>query len=134
MLKFVAGLFIILHGLVYLLYSGHSWRLFELRPEMAWPDGSWAFSKALGDEITRRLTSAMYIIVALGFVAAGMGLLANQGWWRTLAFGAAALASILIILLWDGKMRMLDAQGAIGLLINLAILAVAALTRYPSIP
>jgi hypothetical protein len=34
MLRFIIGVFIVLHGLVHLLYFGHSRRLFELQPGM----------------------------------------------------------------------------------------------------
>jgi hypothetical protein len=129
MLRFVAGLFIVLHGLVYLLYSGHSRRLFELRPGLAWPDGSWAFSKLLGDEATRTLASVSYILIAIGFVAGGIGFLTGQSWWRPVVVGAAAVSAILIVLFWDGEMKMLDAKGGIGLLINLAILASLVILR-----
>lgn len=51
MLRFILGIFIVLHGLVHLLYAAHSRRLVELRPEMIWPDGSWAFSKLLAHSL-----------------------------------------------------------------------------------
>jgi hypothetical protein len=124
MLSFLSGLFLIAHGLVYLLYAGHARRMFELRPGLSWPDGSWAFSKTLGDEGTRSLVIISYGLVALAFVAGGIGSLAGQGWWRPVVIGAAVTASALILLFWDGKMDMLDAKGGIGLLINLVILAV----------
>ena len=41
-------LFLFLHGMVHLLYAGHSLRLFELRPGLSWPDSSWAFSRLGG--------------------------------------------------------------------------------------
>ena len=50
MLRFIIGVSIVLLGLVHLLYFAQSRGLFELRPEMVWPEGSWAFSKLLGDE------------------------------------------------------------------------------------
>ena len=53
MLAIIMGIFFVLHGLVHLLYAGQSRRLFELRPKMVWPDGSWAFSQLLGDEIDK---------------------------------------------------------------------------------
>ena len=129
MLRFITGPFVVSHGLVYLLYSGHSWRLFELRPDMAWPDGSWAFSKLLGDEVTRTLTGISYILVAIGFIAGGIGLLTSQSWWRPVVVGAAAVSTVLIILFWDGEMQKLDDKGGIGLLINLAILASLVILR-----
>lgn len=125
------GVFLVLHGLVYLLYSGHSRRLFELRPDTAWPDGSWAFSKLLGDEVTRTLASVSYILVAIGFVAGGIGLLTGQSWWRPVVIDAAAISVVLIVLFWDGEVKMLGAKGGIGLLINLAILVALLITQWP---
>ena len=49
-LRLVAGVFVVLHGLVHLFYFAQSRRLFELRPGLVWPDGSWAFSKLLGEQ------------------------------------------------------------------------------------
>jgi hypothetical protein len=43
MIRLIIGIFLLLHGLVHLLYFGQSARYFDLRPEMIWPDGSWAF-------------------------------------------------------------------------------------------
>lgn len=71
MLSFFIGIFIVLHGLVHLLYFGQSRRLFELRPGMDWPDGSWLFSRLFSDETTRTLASVSYIIAAIGFVVGG---------------------------------------------------------------
>jgi len=38
MIKIGIALFLILHGLVHLLYLGQSRCLFELQPDMEWPD------------------------------------------------------------------------------------------------
>lgn len=116
------GVFIILHGLVFLLYFGQNQRLFELRPGMVWPDGSWAFSKLLGDSAVRKLASIALILAATGFVTAGLGILLSSTWWRAVVVGAAVFSSLIIILFWDGKLHKLDDQGGIGLLINIAIL------------
>jgi hypothetical protein len=131
MLRFVVGAFIVLHGLVHLLYFGQSWRLFELQPEMVWPEGSWAFSKLLGDEATRLLASISCILAAIGFVAGGTAILVRQAWWRPVVVGAAAFSAVIVILFWDGKMQKLDDQGGIGLLINIAILVAVLILRWP---
>lgn len=124
MLKFIIGAFIVLHGLVHLLYFGQSWRLFELQPGLVWPDGSWAFSKLAGDKTTRRLASAACILAAIGFGVGGAGLIVGWLWWRTVVAASAVFSALLIILFWDGKARRLDDKGGVGLLINLGILAV----------
>jgi hypothetical protein len=130
-LRFIIGVFIVLHGLVHLLYFGQSWRLFELQPEMVWPEGSWALSKLLGDEATRLLASISCILAAIGFVAGGTGILVRQAWWRPVVVGSAAFSAVIFILFWDGEMQKLDNQGGIALLINIAILVSVLILRWP---
>jgi hypothetical protein len=122
MLRFIIGTFFVLHGLVHLLYFGQSRRLFELRPGMVWPDGSWTFSKLFDDGATRWLAGICCIVAAVGFVAGGIGILVVQPWWRPLVIGSAMFSALIYILFWDGKTTKLADKGGIGLLINLAIL------------
>jgi hypothetical protein len=121
-LNVIVGLFFVLHGLVHLLYSGHSQRLFELQPGLSWPDGSWAFSRLLGDEGTRMLAGAACVLAAVAFAAGGIGLTAGQTWWRPAIVGAAAFSTAIYLLLWDGAPQMLDGKGGIAVLINIVIL------------
>ena len=130
-MRIVLSIFLILHGLVHLLYSGHSWRFFELQPKMMWPDGSWAFSKLFGDDATRLLAGVAGVVAALIFVAGGVGLIAEQGWWRSVAVGAAIFSILLYILTWDGKMHDLDDQGGVAVLINLALLVALLIVGWP---
>jgi hypothetical protein len=122
MLRILSGLFLVLHGLVHLLYFGQSLRFFELTPGMVWPYGSWAFSKLLGDHSARVLAGIACALAAFVFVAGGIGLITQQGWWLPLTAGAAVFSSLIFVLFWNGKLHRLDNQGAIAVLINLAIL------------
>jgi hypothetical protein len=117
----IIGLFIVLHGLVHLLYLGQSLRLFELQSGMVWPEGSWASSKLLGNEATKLLASTSCVLAAIGFVAAGIGILVGQAWWRPVVVGSAAFSTVVFILFWDGELQKLADKGGIGLLINIAI-------------
>lgn len=132
MLKVVISLFLVLHGVVYMLYFGQSWRLFELQPGMSWPDGSWALSRLLSNEPVRLVASVACVVAAVGFILGGAGFFLEQAWWRALIVSAAVFASVAFVLLWDGTARALDNQGAIGLLINLAILAAVLVFQWPS--
>jgi hypothetical protein len=127
------GIFIVLHGLVHLLYFGRSWRLFELRPGMIWPDDSWAFSKLLGNGTTRTLASAFCVVAALGLAAGGIGILFRRDWFHPVTVGAAVFASGIPVLFWDGKLKKLDDQGFIGLLINVTILILVLILRWPDL-
>ena len=133
MLRILVGVFFILHGLVHLLYFGQSSRFFELQSGMIWPDGSWAFSRFLGNANVRNTASIFLIIVALGFAAGGTGLFLKQDWWQPIVVAMAIFSSVIYILFWDGTMQSLDNKGGIGILINLAILAVLLLFQYPSL-
>ena len=134
------GAFIILHGLVHLLYFAQSQRIFELRPGMVWPDGSWAFSRLLGEKSTKLLASALCLLAAHGVmfylgpvfrIAGGIGLFFGQAWWRNVSVAAAAISILLYILFWNGKLQKMDDQGGVGILIDIAILAVIVLFQWP---
>lgn len=130
-MNIILGLFLIWHGLIHLIYAGHTRRLFELRPGLTWPDGSWLFSKLLGDEIIRATAMVLLTVSALGFVAGGLGLFLGQDWWRLTVTGTAILSSLIYLAFWNGKFQALDQQGALGILINLALVVSVWILRWP---
>lgn len=131
MIKFIVGAFLLLHGLVHLLYFGQSARLFELQPGMVWPDGSWAFSKLLGEGATRTLAGIFCVLAAAGLVIGAAGIFFSQPWWRPVVVSSAAISGTLYILFWNGRLQHLDNQGGIGLLIGGAILAAILVFHWP---
>ncbi len=131
MLRFISGAFLVLHGLVHLLYFGQGWRVFELQPGMVWPDGSWAFSRLLGDEAARLPASISCIVAAIAFVVGGTAIFARQAWWRPVVVGAAVFSAVIYVLFWNGKMQKLADQGAIAILINAAIVVAVLVFRWP---
>ena len=131
MARIVFGVFVVLHGLVHLLYFGQSARYFELQPGMVWPDGSWAISRFLGDEAARKLASVLLVVAAAGFVAGGAGVLVKQAWWRPVMGVVAMFSSAGYVLFWDGAWQKLHDKGAIGILINVALLAAVLVSRWP---
>jgi hypothetical protein len=131
MIRILFGIFLVLHGLVHLLYTGQSARAFELQPGMTWPDGGWAFSRLIGNATARNLAGILLVVAAVGFVAAGAGLFAKQAWWRPAVIGAAVFSSLIYILFWDGGWQHLDNKGGIGILIDLAIVATLFIFHWP---
>jgi len=134
MIEVLTGIFLLLHGLVHLLYFGQSARRFELQAGMTWPDGSWAFSRLLGEKNTRRLASIACILAATGFLIAGVGIFFGQSWWRAAAVAAALESGVLYLLFWNGRLEHLDRQGGIGLLIDLAIVAGITVFEWSLLP
>lgn len=131
-MRFIIGVFMVLHGLVHLLYLGQSQRFFELQPGMVWPDGSWVFSRLVGDATARLLASISCALAAAGFAAGGIGILVGQAWYRPLVVGSAAFSAIIFIFFWDGVMQKLHDKGAIAILINVAILVAVLVLRWPN--
>jgi hypothetical protein len=130
-IKVVAAVFLVLHGLVHLLYLGQSAGLFELQPGLHWPDGSWALSRLLGDNGTRTLAGIFCLLAAAGFVLGAAGIFFGQAWWRTAAAVSAAFSGVLYLLFWNGRVERLDQQGGVGLLIDAAILIAVLVFRWP---
>ncbi len=122
-MRIIFGIFIILHGLVHLLYFGQSLRFFELQPGMTWPDGSWFLSKFLSAQAMRMFFAVLCIIVAAGFILSGIGLLFSIGRWRTLLVTTTALSLLTFVLAWNSQLQNLDDQGGYSVLINIMILA-----------
>ena len=127
------GIFLVLHGLVHLLYFGQSNRFFELQPGLVWPDGAWTFSRLLGDDTTRLMAGAACGLAAAGLIIGGAGLLLGQVWWRPVVVSVAVFSSILYLLFWNGKMQQLPNQGAVGILINIVILAAVLVLQWPNL-
>ena len=131
MIKLLFGIFIVLHGLVHMLYFGQSGRYFELQEGMTWPDGSWAFSRLLGEAGTRNLASVLLVLAAVGFVAGGIGVFAKQAWWRPAIVVASIFSSAIYLLFWDGGFQHLDNKGGVGILINVTLLVALLVFRWP---
>ena len=131
MIRILFGIFIVLHGLVHLLYFGQSTRFFELQPGMVWPDGSWALSSIFGGAATRNLASGLLILAAVGFAAGGLGLFLKQAWWQPVVISSAVFSSTIYMLFWDGAMHSLDNKGGVGILINLAVLTAILIFHWP---
>lgn len=116
------GIFIVLHGLVHLLYFGLSQKYFDLdKPLEGFPERSWAFSSLMGDSTTRSVASALYMLATIAFVLSGISILFQADWRNSLLIGAAIFSSLVIILFWDGKFQRMPDKGFLGVLINIAL-------------
>ena len=131
MWQVIIGILLIIHGLIHLIYFGQSARLFEVKPGLTWPDGSWAFSKITGAKATRNLAAASCVLAAVGFIIGGVLLFAAQGWWRPAVIASAAFSSVAFILLWDGKTQNLSEKGGINIAINTGILLSLLWLQWP---
>ena len=127
----ILAVFFVLHGLVHLLYLGQSAGWWELQPGLTWPSGSWLLSRFLSDDTVRLAAGFLCVLAALGFGTAATGLVLDQAWWRRAVASAALVSTLLYVFFWNGQVERLDQQGAVGILINAAILVVTLAFRWP---
>lgn len=122
------GIFLILHGLVHLLYFGLSRKLFDLgQPLAGWPERSWLFARFVDGATTQRVASFFFLISVLIFAIAGFSVLLRAEWWQTGLIVAAVVSSLTIFAFWDGTLQRLPDKGFVGILINVALVAVVLL-------
>ena len=129
MLRFLAGIFVILHGLVHLWLVTLSLRLGEFKTDMGWTGESWLLSGFVGSSPLRIVASAGFILATLLYLVSGVGVLAQADWTRTLLLVSAAFSSLLLLIFWDGNPEMIVQKGLIGLLINIAVVVVVLMQR-----
>jgi hypothetical protein len=98
---------------------------------LLWPDGSWVLSRLTGSDTARILACILLVLAALLLIAGGLGLLLRLDWWRTAAVAAATFSAVLYVVLWNGSFKSLDVQGGVGVLINLAIVALVRIVKWP---
>ena len=125
------GVVMVLHGMVHLLYAAHSAQRLQLKPGMTWPDGSWVWSRLLPARTVRDQATVTMLLSGAAFVVGAAAVFARQAWWRPVAVVVAALSALAFIFLWDGKKRNLDGQGAIGVIIDVAVLVAALVLDWP---
>jgi len=133
MTNIVIGIFLILHGMVHLLYAGQSMRLFELQPELTWPDGAWAFTPLWGQKGTRILAAFFLVLVTAGFIASGVALFSDYWWFKLVVMATALFSTGFFFLMWNGEFKSVDDQGFGGILINLIILAAQGMFNWPPV-
>ena len=114
MITKIAAIFLILHGLIHLIGFLVSWGLVEI-DSFKYGTSILAGKVDLGRTGIRRV-GILWVVGAIGFVIAGVGLWLVTPWWFTLLIGVTLYSLVLCILGWP------DSQ--YGFYINLVILGV----------
>ena len=130
MVRVLIGIFVIVHGLVHLWWVALSQRLVKFEPQMGWTGESWILARILGDSATRLLVTVLLVLTMIGFVSGGIGVLIKQEWWRPVIVGSAVLSTAIVVLFWDGSLKMIVQKGLIALLINVVILAATLILKW----
>jgi len=125
MWRTVAGVFLVLHGLVHAWYVVLAQELVPFEAAMGWTGRSWALTSWLGEPTTRMIATVWYGLAGITFVVGGIAVLAQAAWWRPALAVASIISALAIAVFWDGNGEMLMQKGVIGLAISLVTLVVA---------
>lgn len=117
MWKYLFTFLLIVHGLAHVSGPLGFWT----SGPQAFVEKPWIFSRGVTPHsAVGSAFGLVWLVVALGFVGAGLGLLFGQAWWPTLAVAAAAV-SLVAIVPW---VRVVPPGAWAGACLDLAILAV----------
>jgi hypothetical protein len=124
-MRTLLGLFLGLHGIVHLLGFALPWKIATIA-DAPYKTTLLAGRLDVGD-VGMRIVGALWLATAIAFVAAGIGVLTVQPWWRAVAIVVAGVSFGLCVLAWP--------DAPIGVVLNLVLLALllsgAALTASP---
>jgi hypothetical protein len=124
--RVVVALVIMVHGIGHVLFLAPCLGITQ------WGQSahSWLLTKTLGDVATRVIGSLLWLVVILGFMAAGIGLLGQFAWWRTLAVASAGV-SLLSLGLFASGISTQPVLSAAGM--DIAILVALVWIHWPSV-
>jgi hypothetical protein len=122
-LRLAVAVFLVLHGLVHLWYVVLSQGWVEVEDAMGWNGQSWLLSDLLAEGTILSLASVLYVLVAVGFLAGGVGYGLSQDWATPVLVGAAVLSTVVLVVMWDGRFDLLVEKGFVGVAINVAVVA-----------
>ncbi|HRL14685.1 MAG TPA: hypothetical protein PKX07_22575 [Aggregatilineales bacterium] len=123
MLRIILALVIGAHGIGHILF------LIPLLGIAEWgqPQRSWLLT---GESAARVIGGALWVVVILAFGAAVIGLLGQQGWWRTAAVIGAVISMIGLVLFWTMPV---SAPVISALVFNLLVLGALLIVHWPSV-
>lgn len=131
MLIYIFSIFLILHGLVHLLYFCQAQGFFELQPGLLWPENAWFFNRFFQNDLIRAIAGIFCLLSALLFISGGVALFLKLQWWFPLILTSSVFSSMLFLFFWDGNYERLNDKGAIGIVINIAVFFVLLFFNWP---
>ena len=121
--QYAIGFLLAAHGWVHFVYVASSNGWFGPGEGWGWNGRSWLLSGVLAEGRVLAAASALFLLVALGFVAGAVGYVLSTGWWVPVLAGSAVLSAVLYVAMWDGEPTGLFEKGGLGVVVDLAVLA-----------
>ena len=124
-LRGVLGIVVMAHGVGHVLFMP----LLNGALRLETDGRSWLVGPVLGDGATSVLASVLAGVAGVAFVAAGVGIVVQAPWWRTLAIAASILSIVVIVALWNGVPT---SSAAFALAFDVVVLVALVVVHWPS--
>jgi hypothetical protein len=111
---YAATVVVLLHGLIHLMGFVAYWQIAELQ-NLPYKTTLLKGQLEVG-KTGIRVFGVLWLVATVGFVAAAIGLVADQGWWRTVMLGSALFSLMIAVLDWN--------VAILGAIVDAVILAV----------
>jgi hypothetical protein len=92
---------------------------------------SWLLTNLVGDGVARAVGSLLWLVAIVGFVAVGVGFVGQEGWWRALAVGSAAVSLLGLVLFWSAAA---GSSAFAPALFDVAVLVAILVLHWPPSP
>lgn len=88
-----------------------------------WNRHSWLLSGTLDEETIIDAATGRFVLVALGFTVGAVGYVLSRSWWVPVLVATALPSTLCCVIQWDGHRTTLLEDGALGILINILVIA-----------
>jgi hypothetical protein len=133
MINWLFSFFLLAHGVAHMVYT--SLAMGWLPPNTnasTWTGSSWLLTGSLGLPTTKILGAVVFTASTLAFAITAGGLAFRQPWAPAFLSWTAIGSTLALLLFWDGSFSDLVGKGAIGLAINIALLILLYVFRFPA--
>lgn len=124
-LRWVIGIAVVAHGVGHVLFMP----LLNGVLRVDTSGQSWIAGGVLGDGGTAALASVLAGLAGVAFVAAGVGVIVQAGWWRQLAILASVVSIVLVAAMWNG---IPTTSAAFALAFDVVVLLALLVAHWPT--
>jgi hypothetical protein len=124
-LRIVIGIAVVAHGVGHVLFMPPLNGVLRLDSN----GHSWLLGGILSDGGTAILASVLASLAGVAFVATGVGIVLQTGWWRQLAILASVVSIVLVAAMWNGVPT---SSAAFALAFDVVVLLALLVAHWPA--
>lgn len=101
-LRIVIAIILAGHGMGHIMGFLGTWTSWQIFSEPSFNESPWIFSDGIFiHSAVGKVFGIFWLVAMIGFLAAAIGLIANQSWWSTVAIIACILSLLAVIPWWN---------------------------------